>query len=430
MKFLSIEFVVSVFLGLITCVYLFYFIKSIFQKKKNVNRNIDNINQPVFIDVSKSLIFDTSEIEYISTNNLIKDNKKFVKVIYQIQKGLDLAQNNPYVTNEIAEYLKRNMLQNNKHVVDYLFPIFNHLTESGNLIHSHFIGSFFSTLQNDKLIKEVDFIAALQESGSSSLIEAFVEYDIKSKGVLSKTNLNLILEVSYVKNKSVLLRKYADYLADAFKNSESDIVSLLESILPTITLSNVKDLKSKKNQHLLNFLTKFLVKVFVDSAGNFEKIDKVLKLIIKKYALIIDAVFDIGTINPVKKIAYAEIKKSIYKTLEESGINQWNQAIGNIYTGRDINNFFFVEHSGVNQRDLLYEFLPYLVDLYNKKHDNLEANHESKYYQLSLKMIQFAPYSVIGYISILGMVSLIAHSYPTDSKIIKKVSGDSNYSGL
>lgn len=422
----TFEIILFVILSIITLIFLVTFIQSLF-KKTQVTKN--NIRSFVLSDVSSKLLFDSTGIEKITTRSL-DDNRIFFEVLFQIKKGLDLAQSDPYIIDSISNYLQENMLQGEDRVKDYLLPIYNHLAESGKIPYRHFIGRFFNYLRNEKLIRADELIKNIKESGNSELIESLLEYDIKSNESLSKENMSLLLDLTENTDNTFLIRKYADFLADLFMTDEQKVTALLSSIIPVVGLINVKDFGSSRNQHLYNFLTKFFIKIFINSAGNFDRMEKLLKIVAEKNEIIIDAILEVGEkniinrLNPVKAAINPKIKERVFGFIEESGINQWNQGIGNIQTGRSINNYFFVDKNGITQRDLLFEYLPFLVDIYNEKYDKLYINKDSGFYTLSLKMISFAPYSVVGYISTLGLIDVIYHNYEKEPWIVQQIASD------
>ena len=68
-----------------------------------------------------------------------------------------------------------------------------------------------------------------------------------------------------------------------------------------------------------------------------------------------------------------------------------------------VNDTFFIESEGVTQRELLFKYLPYMCAVHNRDFDMLSLLPGSEFRKLSLAMLNYRGYSIIGFSAYLGM---------------------------
>ena len=163
---------------------------------------------------------------------------------------------------------------------------------------------------------------------------------------------------------------------------------------------NIGKLEDKKELTILKLTIFFFVKVLIDSKGKIENINTIKRLLFEKYKFIFDSIYG-NSNNPIS----SKIKERVFAFLEAAGIQQWNKGIGNIETGRQINNYFFIEYSDTKskikiQREQLDRYFKYFIDLFN---ETLDAKNELSFINNSMEMIEFGKFSINGYLSTIAL---------------------------
>lgn len=370
-------------------VYIYFFLAS---NKKNIPLSIDKEIDLKSPDNNISADFD----ELITTNKLNENVTFFVNTIYKIRCNIDNSYADPYKISNINSILVKNMLQDSGSIQDFLFPIFNHLCESKNSLYTYFIGNFFESILIKKIASSKELSDNIKLYGSNNLKKTLFLHFLKAK--VNYTELkNLILDLTEEDNT---IENYSDILALSYFEEPERIICLLDEITPTYAFYNVGKLESKRELSILKLTIFFFVKVLVDSKGKIENTNSIKQLLFEKYKFILESIFG-NSNNPISQ----KIKEKTYVYLEEAGIQQWRKAIGNIDTGREINNYFFVKYKKSKlshniQRDQLEYYFKYFIALFN---ETFSIKDENQFIIDSMEMIEFGKYSINGYLSCIAL---------------------------
>ncbi|MEI9912630.1 MAG: hypothetical protein WDO71_25120 [Bacteroidota bacterium] len=356
-------------------VYTFLFLNSKNKKNKNlvIDEKIDlgNSTNPLSIE------FD----EIITTPKLENQLTFFADTIYKIRSHIDNSYTNPYKISNINSILVSNMHQGSNSIKDFLFPIFNHLCEFNNSLYTYFIGNFFEALISKKLVSSTDLSNNIKEHGSNNLKKTLFLHFLKAKVNYSDLR-NLILDLT---EDDTTIETYSDILALSYFKEPERIITLLNEITPKYNLLNIGKLEDKRELSILKLTIFFFVKILIDSKGKIDNISTIKKLLFDKYKFIFDSIYSTSS-NPIS----LKVKQKVFTFLEAAGIQQWNKGIGNNETGRQINNYFFVEYpdsrtSQKIQREQLDNYFPYFIDLFN---ETLESKKEVDFINKSMEMIE------------------------------------------
>ncbi|MEI7474783.1 MAG: hypothetical protein WCK67_08385 [bacterium] len=366
-----------------------------------------------------SLEFD----ETITTNRLETDLTFFANTIYKIRSNIDNSYSNPYRISSLNNTLMTNMLQGSDSIKDYLFPVFNHLCEFNNSLYTYFIGNFFESVLSKKIVNISDLGKNIKVYGSTNLKKTLFLHFLKSKVNYSQLR-ELILDLT---EDEKIIENYSDILAINYFKEPERIISLLNDITPKYSFFNIGKLEDKKEQAILKLTIFFFVKVLVDSKGKIENANVIKDLLFEKYKFVLESIYE-HSINPVS----IKVKEAVFKFLEDAGIQQWKKGIGNKETGREINNYFFVEYKNTTltnktQRSILEEYFKYFIELFN---ETLDSSKETEFIDDSIKMIEFGKFSINGYLSCIALhvyiMQLGLNRRKTIDTIVNKLTTDPN----
>jgi len=202
---------------------------------------------------------------------------------------------------------------------------------------------------------------------------------------------------------AAVVRVAVDILADAFLRTPDPRPLLAVIGRETGDFDTPTRLIQPASQKRLRFLLKFVVKSALMACGEAEKLRIIREFVNEHIPVIVTALFK-DNLSPLHR----PIRKRVYEVLEESGIDQWNEAIG----PQDRNDEFFVEADGVVQRDLVYEFFSYVVAFHNGAADRTWLDPEHDFYKLCMRMLDLRPACVVGYVATVQLIAMLQN--PSD----------------
>lgn len=392
----------------ISLLFLIIFTYYLIFKKDKSEGGILTSNELELIDFKKksNILF----TDLITSKRLEEDKFFFTDIIYKLRSSLDRSSQDPYEIESITDIIIENMFQKGDHVSDYLFPLFNNLCEFENKTYSHFIGSIFQKVAANSKTSHPKMAQAIINRGSEKLKKTIFLHFIKSN--LNYSSLNeLVLEL--IKDQDAI-EDYSDILAINYFQDSKVIISIINSITPKYNLLNIGNLNDKKEQAVLKLSVFFFIKILIDSKAKIENIEEIKNLLFNKYKIILNSIFSYKE-NVVSK----RIKLKVYEFIEDAGIQQWRRGIGNIETGRAINNYFFVQNPVSNynfsQREQLENFFKYFIKLSNQ---NFEDFDEVAFKEDAFKMIDYGKFSINGY---LGVVAIHLYLIKTETDTLKLI---------
>jgi hypothetical protein len=203
---------------------------------------------------------------------------------------------------------------------------------------------------------------------------------------------------------AAVVRVAVDILADTFLRT-IDVQPLLAVIgRETGDFDSPTRLINPASQKRLRFLLKFVVKSALMACGDVEKLSAIREFVLAHIPVLVSAIFS-DNLNPIDRT----IRKRVYSVLEESGIDQWDEAIG----PQDRNNEFFVDVDGVVQRDILGRLYPYVVGYHNGEFRPEWLLPDGECNRLCLQMMTLRPASAVGYIATVLMIAVL-HDKPRE----------------
>lgn len=395
---------------LVSGIFIYFFIKDIFQFKSKNKLVTQSKSELILLGNKNISISKINQLSPISTKLLKNDNIKLNEVILETKNIIDHTIENPSLIIELEDFYIYNMTygkKENEKIVDFLIICFNKLAECNIARYNHFIGKLFNDIINSQLSTIDQLFQNIKADGNTELKIVTVEYFISQQLLERRSDYFIrLLNEFDLQSDDYIYRCVADFFANQFRNNRQRALKLFDAIFPKIDILNIS---SKRNINFFNLLGKLSVKLFIDSNGNLEDLIFYFKFLANKYSFI-KGIFDEKTINPINK----KIRNSLYQILEYSGINQWDQAIGNIETNRNINNSFFIsaqgEKTSLNQRDELFEYYEFLINIHNGEFEKLIFNESSEFFKRTINLINYNEYSVIGYIATLSVTAYLLSS--------------------
>lgn len=223
----------------------------------------------------------------------------------------------------------------------------------------------------------------------------------------SPESFRALLDCCDEREDDAVLREIADAMAELFGRDPTAIRDFLGEAVRGVPSRRAvaavlvqKTLKNKTFQTHFAFFMKFAVKAAVE---NFDDTDKMLLLrdcFRENYGYVISTMLDRRKMTLAKPL-----QRWILRKLEDAGRNQWDQAIG----AQGNNNRFFVLDGGIRQRDLLYEYYPYIVACHNEDWRSLSLSPGSPFRRLTVAMLSYRANSVIGYAAAMATARVLAH---------------------
>lgn len=124
----------------------------------------------------------------------------------------------------------------------------------------------------------------------------------------------------------------------------------------------------------------------------------------------------------VGRIARRTVRNILFKLFDSFGVAQWNKFIAEMEPSG--NDKFFEDNEGVVQHELLARFLPFIVSFHNGETESMSLAEGGEFRELSLRMLDFRPASIIGYNAALVLPGiLIRHDWSVTESLVMELIG-------
>jgi hypothetical protein len=332
----------------------------------------------------------------------LRADKNMLNIItHKIENILERSKNAPVLLGGLFHWLYNNMHNEKDDIGDFFAILFNRLVESDSTIVHYFVGSFLHWLIEANIVSPVKLNNELVRNGSVRLRKCFYEHIVHAWPDISPHTLQAVLATE---KDETLIREISDIFVNLFTLEPEEVIEFLDKTLVSFEKLSLEILtksvfEKRKLKEGFVFAQLFITSSLLCNFSDPGKLTIIRNFLKKKYNLIINVIIDEDA-AVIKGIA----RDKMYRILEDSGVYQWDQAIGS--QGR--NNTFFVEDDGLIQRDVLYDFYKYCVDFHNGDMERLSLDKNSEYMKMTLKMIEYRQSSIIGYVAtqILAGVSI------------------------
>ena len=328
----------------------------------------------------------------VSTETLAASRDHLESTSEKIACLLDEAKVAPLLAGAVESWLYTNMVEKRK-LRDYLVVLFDELAAKPSGLVSYYVGMFLHNLIDKDIISAKELYQNL-----------FIECRLPLKQALAYTYLELwpqikpddfraLLDALDAEADGKMVHALADIFVELYRLDSAKVLRLLDKALDSsdralnfLTASLIKRHSVVKQ---LTFVAQFALKSFhYSSSGDYDALP-LKDFLLKRYnyplqALISDKSFGLQ----------AQLKPLLYKKLEESGVNSWEQA-----SRAQGNDLFFTSDNGTVQRDVLHEYYKYAVALHNGEYKTLSLRDNREFREMTLRMLTFRPGSVIGYMA-------------------------------
>lgn len=306
----------------------------------------------------------------------------------KIASLLSETRQTPLIAGAIEHWLHANMPSVG--AIDPLIPLFDLLASKESGTAFYYVASFLHGLIEKNILSPKKLYHPLLKQCTPALKLILANHLSELWPNISKQQLTAFLTALDSQEDKEVIRALSDNFVELFSLYPREVISLLDEALKggedfPRALTHVATARKETFNHAA-FVVNFATKTVISHATSEDKIRYIRQLLEQKYRLLLN------TLLAEKPGFLSVLKRFLYQKLEEIGINEWNQALG--VQGQ--NNKFFVEHRGVVQRDVLYEYYPYIVAVHNRDFEDIKFNG-GKFEQLTLKMMAFEPGSIIGY---------------------------------
>ena len=200
-----------------------------------------------------------------------------------------------------------------------------------------------------------------------------------------------------------LLDELADIFTIRLTHEPEAVARYLNGTLSPLTLSSIVEPQRVRRQ--FRFAMQFTVLSIMSSFDQPASIAAARDVFRSNYQTVIDVLTAASGPKGVKHIARMTLRKLLFWVFESVGVSRWDQFMASMPGSG--NDRFFQSNDGVVQRDLLFEFLPYAVDIHNGEFARCSLATGAPFRELMLRMLDFRITSVIGYNAVLCLPAVL-----------------------
>ncbi len=200
-----------------------------------------------------------------------------------------------------------------------------------------------------------------------------------------------------------LLDELADIFTIRLTHEPQAVAHYLIETLSPLTLASVIEPQRVRRQ--FRFAMQFTVLSIISSFDQPASIAAARDVFRSKYQAVIDALTAATGQNGVRRLARMTLRKLLFWVFESVGVSRWDHFMASMPGSG--NDRFFESNDGVVQRDWLFEFLPYAVDIHNGEFDRCSLASGAPFRELMLRMLDFRITSVIGYNAVLCLPAVL-----------------------
>ncbi len=243
------------------------------------------------------------------------------------------------------------------------------------------------------------------------------------------------IEACQPKRDELILETLADAFVDHVSNGVTDgqgnsasvFVSDVCRSLPRIVIGLVpnKFVHSSRSQSHFKFVSWFASNVIVTCSQRPAILFELRDLIVEPIRPLLQLITGQQPRGGLRRLPTVGIQELLKAGLAWLIPGLWE----NLISCKGANDTFFVENDGLVQRDILFDYLPFLCALHNRDSAQLSLEVGSPFLDLSLRMLNARKLSIVSFAAYASLTIAIGEDYSAVQTIVKKVMQEGSYAG-
>lgn len=298
----------------------------------------------------------------------------------------------PVLGGAVDHWYHSNMRRAAGQAPDLLFPLLNGLAEKDAPGVRYYVCSLLSNLILRDIVPPSELCAAVFKHGSRRLrlilADAFNDFwpDLPPKALSS------IVDAADKEKDDFVFGRLADIFALHFGDAPGETLTYIsEAMMPVsgvLDLTGVVAQGARFEKHL-TFTLFFTFTSIRAHSDDPEKLEKIHAFIYENYRLLIESIAGDYGMSPLKNV----VRSQVYGRIQDTAKDVW-ERLGATQNG---NNYCFVEHHGLCQRDVIYDFFPYAAAIHNGNFETASIRPGAPLRELAIRMLTFEVTSIVGY---------------------------------
>lgn len=295
----------------------------------------------------------------------------------------------PILSGALDHWFHRNM-RRTQGKVDLLLPVFCGIARSASGALRHYVGTFFSGMLSNRLIKPDVLWQGVLTCPDANLKRVIINSFLETWRDLPEGTFRTFLDLADKEHNDSSIRCLANVFSQLFSADPIHVLQTLSVELRgferPISLRHIKSPRfAQHSTFLVHFAPIALLSNFEDSS-TMSGLTSFLQMKCRALLAILRAAHTLhfGT---------NQISKFVYELLQQSGANMWEQTVAS-----QGNSDLFGD-GGRAQRELLISFYPYLIAIHNGEGSSLSLAVDSPLFALIKEMIAYRPASIVGYVA-------------------------------
>ncbi len=298
---------------------------------------------------------------------------------------------------------------------DLLLPLLNELARSGSGAVRYWVSSLLANLVLRDIVPANVLFPTVLNGGNPALRLCLASAFDESWPDLNSSALKALLDSCDKDRDNYLLVRLADIFALRFSEEPDETVNYVDRAV--LSAAGYLDLVTVQRQneqftcHIIFALT-FALTGIRSHVAHPDKVAKIRNFIHGKYHLLIESLVEEHGAFSLKGV----VRANVYKNLEATGADFWESAIGS----QNGNNAFFIEHNGICQRDVLWDFFPHAAAMHNGD-PAFSIAPGSPFRELAVRMLTYEVSCVNGYMALVLVPFALRHDWQLAESFIIEV---------
>lgn len=347
-------------------------------------------------------VLNESVLGRVNTSGLLDDPDRLGRVCTTLTQLLESSKSAPLLVGAAEVWLHTNMV-GQRNLRDYLVVLCDRLATSSSGLVSYHLGWFLHNLVEQGTVLAKDLYQNLFLECGLPLKQALAYTYLELWPRIAPADIQAFIEALDSETDSKTLHTLADIFVELYRFDATKTLSLLgRALYPCNGAVSFLTASLGRRQSIskqLAFVAQFALKVFHYSKSSDYDPVPLKAFLLEHYHYPLQSLILDQTIG-----LQAYLKPLLYKKLEDSGVNSWEQA-----SSAQGNSLFFIVDNGIVQRDELYAYYPFVVALHNGDYHSLSLRHNRNFQEATLRMLTFRSGSVIGYVAAIMAASLVAN---------------------
>lgn len=360
------------------------------------------------------------------TNEVNRDRDALGKVASTIERLVERATAFPVLSGALEHWFQINL---NRANIAMLAPLCDRLSlsESGSVRGK--VSSILTGFILRGSVRAKDLCRAMFTGGPALRVDLATALGEAWPGVTCDIVREFVEACNPVRDE-IVLETLADVFAEHANSEHTDgdgtsAVAFVAQVCPDFMGLVALAADPNRLKCHLKFLVRFCQMTIVTCAERPPILAELRAFLVERFRVLLAFIVGKQVGNVFVDWPAAKLRDFLREQFERSMYGAWEDGI----SCDGVNDTFFVEHAGRVQRDVLLEYVPYMCAVHNREFAQLSLADDSPFLKLSLEMLNYRKYSVLGFAAYVAVTIAIGDDHAALRRIVLELMTNGSEAG-